>query len=313
MPHTPGCNLLKPSWPRLVYPTREVAGHKMVDLPGGFSVMGSKHYDDAEPHVVQLSPFSVALTAVTEGRFYEVTGRSGRQNAPASHPVTHVSWIDGVEYIERCNREYGTQIGYLTEAEWEYAARGPAVDVRQLMETKGMTPTQFLEWIHQEECLENFVTQLQVGTKIYNDFSGDEFKQLIYGKQPLWAYHVFGPVTGSLNQDEVWYSQKGTVPVSWGPPNGFGLFGVIGGVWEWCADLYKEGFYKENRDPKTDARENPINLTEGKRRVVRGGSWYDNDPVFLRAACRGSYVPDYRYYYVGFRVAAPAPQDSRAT
>ena len=310
MPYTPPCTMLKPTpWAPLAYPIHNIADHKMVALPGGQFVMGGPGFDDAKPHWVKLSPFCMATTTVTEGRFYGVTGRYGNQNAPAYHPATEVSWHDGHEYIERCNREYGTKIGYPTEAEWEYAARGPVMDVREFMEKRGMTSAQFLEWLHDGKRLENFVTQLQAGVDIHND--PEKVKNLLEGGQPLWAWHVYGSATGALNHDEVWFDQKGAAPVSWGPPNGFGLFGMSGGVWEWVGDFYKGDFYELNRDPKTQTRQDPVNITEGRFRGLRGGSWFNYVPDFLRAACRYDCArPGYRNYDFGFRVASSVPQDS---
>jgi formylglycine-generating enzyme required for sulfatase activity len=53
------------------------------------------------------------------------------------------------------------------------------------------------------------------------------------------------------------------------PPNGYGLFAVNGGVWEWTCDWYDHDYYSvsPNEDPQGPA--------EGKEKVLRGGSWAD--------------------------------------
>ena len=68
-------------------------------------------------------------------------------------------------------------------------------------------------------------------------------------------------------------------------PNPFGLYDMLGNVWEWCADIYDDAFYAS---PEA-AQRNPVNLrkpTGTERRVIRGGSWQSrsND---LRVAARG--------------------------
>jgi formylglycine-generating enzyme required for sulfatase activity len=81
---------------------------------------------------------------------------------------------------------------------------------------------------------------------------------------------------------------------------------MSGNAFTWCED--NDGPY----DPKDliDPR-GPEPKADGAKRL-RGGSWDDDDPEFLRAAFRIIYgFPDYRHGNVGFRVGAPAPQDSR--
>ena len=71
--------------------------------------------------------------------------------------------------------------------------------------------------------------------------------------------------------DIAWYddnSEGQTQPVGQLDANGFGLFDILGNVWEWTADCYVPSF----ADAPTDG--NPV-LSEGcSKRVARGGSWY---------------------------------------
>jgi sulfatase modifying factor 1 len=52
--------------------------------------------------------------------------------------------------------------------------------------------------------------------------------------------------------------------------NGYGLYAMSGGVWEWCNDRYDAEYYQ--RSPK----QNPKGPRQGNERVLRGGSWADD-------------------------------------
>jgi formylglycine-generating enzyme required for sulfatase activity len=90
----------------------------------------------------------------------------------------------------------------------------------------------------------------------------------------------------------------GTMPVRSFPPNNFGLFDMLGHVWQWTEDCwnvdYSGGF---------PADETPMTIAGcGGPRVLRGGSWYD-DHWASRAGSRVGYGTADRVTNAGFRVA----------
>ena len=89
---------------------------------------------------------------------------------------------------------------------------------------------------------------------------------------------------------------KQTAPVGSFPANGFGLYDMVGNVWEWTEDCW-------NKDYK-GASADGLAWTTGdcNRRVVRGGSW-NYGPVDLRSAYRYRFNTSLRINYLGFRVA----------
>ena len=102
---------------------------------------------------------------------------------------------------------------------------------------------------------------------------------------------------GSNNAKEVgWYwenSDGKTNPVGQLKPNELGIYDMSGNVWEWCQDWF--GDYPD------EVEKNYAGPEDGKYKVLRGGSWNNNDN-YCRSAIRDGFYPDFRNGYYGFRV-----------
>jgi formylglycine-generating enzyme required for sulfatase activity len=92
-------------------------------------------------------------------------------------------------------------------------------------------------------------------------------------------------------------------------PNGYGLYDMAGNVWEWCADLYNNNYYKTLsspagvKNPKGASKSYDPDEPYAIKRVVRGGSFLCNDSYCsgYRVSRRMKTTEDSGMEHLGFR------------
>jgi formylglycine-generating enzyme required for sulfatase activity len=182
------------------------------------------------------------------------------------HPINCVSWQMADLYCKAQGKRLPT------EAEWEYAARGP----------DGRT----YPWGDEEPSAERL------------NACGAECS--------AWAkaHH--------LTLEPLYEADDGfaaTAPVGRFPAgrSRYGLDDVVGNVWEWVADWYAP--YPTSGDPTASAepRQDPLGPVTGERKVMRGGAWNGSHASWLRPSFRYAQVPGARSHGIGFRCAATLP------
>jgi formylglycine-generating enzyme required for sulfatase activity/dienelactone hydrolase len=103
--------------------------------------------------------------------------------------------------------------------------------------------------------------------------------------------------------DHAWYKDNSagtTHPVGQKPPNAFGLYDIVGNVWQWTQDCYAESY--AGAPTNGGAAEGPDTCL----RVDRGGSFL-YPGWLLRSATRERNPADYRDVIMGFRLARSLP------
>jgi len=115
--------------------------------------------------------------------------------------------------------------------------------------------------------------------------------------------NIWQGVFPRINTHEDGYT--GTSPVSEYEPNGYGLFGMAGNVWEWCNDWWSASYHRSA--PRVDPQGPP----SGTARVMRGGSYLCHDSYCnrYRVAARTSNTPDSSTGNLGFRCAASLEEE----
>lgn len=77
------------------------------------------------------------------------------------------------------------------------------------------------------------------------------------------------PSGSTLDHTQANFFNSDTTSVMSYPPNGYGLYDVVGNVYEWCEDWYAYNYY----DLSLQEPENPKGPQQGVYRVLRGGCW----------------------------------------
>ncbi|MCX6556162.1 MAG: SUMF1/EgtB/PvdO family nonheme iron enzyme, partial [Candidatus Aminicenantes bacterium] len=172
----------------------------------------------------------------------------------------------------------------VTQRQWDVAGN-------PLSYFKNVGPNAPVEMVSWTDC-QKFIKKL-------NAKSGSLFR---LPTEAEWEYACrAGATVESTGNFDIfaWYirnSGGSTHPVGQKHPNAFGLYDMLGNVWEWCEDWYSRIYYQNS--PAI----NPPGPLVGSKRVNRGGSYYELEPRVCNAY-RNSDYPDYRSYRLGFRLA----------
>lgn len=107
---------------------------KMVAVKGGKFNMGTTNElgmgtNEGPLHEVSLSDYMIGETQVTQELWKAVMGvNPSKYMGDLKRPVERVTWNDCQQFIAKLNQMTGKKFRLPTEAEWEYAARGGALN-----------------------------------------------------------------------------------------------------------------------------------------------------------------------------------------
>ncbi|MBX2801898.1 MAG: formylglycine-generating enzyme family protein [Myxococcales bacterium] len=260
----------------------EVVGQRLRWISPGRFVMGSPEGEEGRssvetPHPVVLTRgFWLGTTPVTQAVWTRIMGKNPSRFPDPERPVEQVSWTEAVRFCERlAERVPGLQPRLPTEAEWEYACRAG---------------TRTATWAGDPQIVGQSNAPLLDDIAWYAGNSGHE-----------WDLSDAGEDSSGWPDTQYDHTLAGTRRVGLKAPNPWGLYDMLGNVWEWCADAERRAYSDEEEvDPVS---------TTGRSRVLRGACWC-NHAQCVRAAYRFGHPPGRRYEWVGFRLAGGASVDA---
>ncbi len=275
---------------------------EMVPLPGGTFTMGVPSGEEEREGVpvgmrgrsqptrrVAIAPgLAMSRTAITVGQFAAFVAATGHapgtgcwgvinngatyeyMEAPTlnwrnpgfpqtdDHPVVCVSWVDAQAYARWLAQTTGKPYRLPSEAEWEFAARA------------GTTTSRYWGEAHAAACTYANVLDLSMADAMNLD------------RRPQFAFRC--------NDGHVY-----TAPVASFRPNGFGLYDMLGNVWQWVEDCVNPDLEGQPADGAPRLTGDCVN------RSMRGGSW-SHLPWHVRAGNRVQATAADRYNFAGIRV-----------
>ncbi len=254
----------------------EITGMVFVKVPGGQFRMGSPdsedgHQSDESPvHTVSIDSFWMGKYEVTNAQFrkfrknHDSKDYEGHSLNDDDQPVVYVSWNDAVAFVEWLNSQnrYKGKVEFFlpSEAQWEYACRA------------GTNSARFWGEDSSSAC---------AYANVHDSTSAGAFDWSWSPHQCTDHYAVSAPVNSAGFQ-----------------PNSFGLYHMMGNVWEWCRDICDSDAYKK----RGQAAANPVVEAGGSGyRVCRGGGWHYG-PALVRCAGRSQGRPGVSNDGLGFRL-----------
>jgi formylglycine-generating enzyme required for sulfatase activity len=262
----------------------------MVSIPAGEFMMGSEvneplRFDNERPHRVRIThAFEMSATDVTVAQFAAFVADSGCKTAAETEGWAYGAWNTSSNAWDKFAGASWRAPGF------PQTSQDPVVDVtwgdaiafcRWLSEKDGRTYRLSTEAEWEYACRAGTQTAYFWGD---DPSAGQGFANCL-DQTAKERFTLFPPFDWS---DGFVY----TSPVATFRPNKWGLYDMLGNVLQWCGDYFADYPAEPVSDPAPAV---------GKQRNLRGGAFIYG-PKHCRCAFRGRNDPNFRNFYIGFRV-----------
>ena len=286
-----------------------------VELQGGSFAMGDPFGDgyqsDGETpvHEVLLSPFAIDATSVTNEDFHRFVGATGYVTEAERFgfsAVFHLALSARAEEVMAPAAGTPWWLG-VRGADW----RHPNGSLSGL-EGRADHPVVHISWndatAYCQWAGRRLPTEAEWEFASRGGLAGARYpwgNQLQDPDDLGWRCNIWqGEFPSSNDLSDGFF---GTAPVRTFEPNAYGLWQMVGNVWEWCSDWFSSQSYET--DARTGVAEDPKGPPFGLARVMRGGSYLCHDSYCnrYRNAARTSNTPESSMANTGFRTVAVSP------
>lgn len=274
-----------------------------VALPAGSFVMGDSSGDrnaaDGEVplHRVTLDAFSMDATSVTNddfARFVDDTGYRTEAEEFGFSAVFHLALA----------ADEADVLGRPPQTPWWIGVRGAdwrhPGGQRSSIEGMGDHPAVHISWNDAQAYCEWAGRRLPTEAEWeYAARGGLEQRKYPWGDAEVdeggWRTNIWqGEFPRANTLEDGWLT---TAPVRSFEPNGYGLWQMVGNVWEWASDWFSPAYYRVSPEHA------PTGPERGQSRVLRGGSYLCHSSYCnrYRNSARSQNTPDSSMGNAGFR------------